>query len=97
MALQFNFPASNEENRLGLDFPEAYALVANYSGDKHFVTFTVVLCQNAAAKEAGKSPLTAMTIRVDKEVIDGQEGDTQQARIYAYIKTLPIFADATDV
>ena len=97
MALQFNLAADNQENRLGLDFPEAYALVANYNGDKLFVTFTITICENAAAKEAGKQPLTALTIRVEKEVIDGQEGATQVARIYNYAKTLPIFEGSTDV
>ena len=97
MALQLNLPANNQENRLGIELPEAYALVANYNGDKHFVTFTVVLCQNAAAKESGIQPVGALTIRVEKDEIDGQTGDTQQARIYAYLKTLPLFAEATDV
>lgn len=97
MALQFNLAADNQENRLGIEFPEAYAVLANYSGDKLFVTFMLAICMNAAARAEARQPVTALNLRVERELIDAQEGDSQMAKIYNYVKTLPTFEGAIDV
>jgi hypothetical protein len=97
MALQFNLAADNEINKLGIDLPEAYAVVAGYEGNKEFVTFGLTVCASAAARAALKSPINVLTFRVENAEIDGKEGDTQLARIYNYVKTLPAFEGSTDV
>lgn len=97
MALQFNLAADNQENRLGIDFPEAYVVLANYSGDKLFVTFALAVCINEAARTEARQPITVVNLRVERELIDTQEGDSQMAKIYNYVKTLPLFEGAINV
>ena len=97
MALQFNLAADNEINKLGIDLPEAYAVVAGYEGNKEFVTFGVTICASAAARAAFKAPINVLTFRVENVEIDGKEGATQLERIYNYVKTLPAFEGSIDV
>ncbi len=97
MALQFNLAANNPENRVGLDFPEAYVSFVNFNGDKLFVTFSLAIFANATARQETKTPVAVINVRVERELIDTQEGDTQLAKIYNYVKTLPLFEGATDV
>lgn len=87
MALQFN--SSNIDT--GLTINDAYARVDRFSGDKHYVGFSVQVFVNQSARADGKSAIAQLNFEVP--YVDGMS----MVSLYNHLKTLPEFAGAIDV
>ncbi len=90
MALQKTIALEN-----GLTVQDAYIRIESVTGTKESMTVAVAAYLNEAAHNAQKPPLDLLkTFVFVPSVADGSANFIEQG--YAYLKTLPEFADATD-
>lgn len=100
MALQMNLPAAR--TAVGLDAPEAYARIVAFAFDAKTseVQVAVDVHANAAARHAGKNPISGGVFKgqvgVDTPDLDASITGVRAA-LYGWLKTLPDFAGAEDV
>lgn len=98
MALQLNLADTN----VGVPAPEAYARIVSLNFDvrMNLVHVAVDIYFDQAMREAGKSPVSGGvytgTVGVDMPSLDDTIPGVRAA-LYAWLKTLPAFAGATDV
>jgi len=87
MALQHTFTSPH-----GVTSNAAYSRISHFSGDKNMTQCSVETFFNQQAREKGLQPLVGSShtfkTPTDDDIMDAT---------YAYLKTLPEFADAKDV
>lgn len=98
MALQLNL----QETNVGLPAPEAYARIVQLRFDTTTgaVEVAVNIYADIAARAAGKAPVAggiySGVVGVDMPSLDDSIPGIRSA-LYAWLKTLPYFAEAVDV
>jgi hypothetical protein len=81
------------DSAVGFNFPEAYARVSIFRGDKNTLLFNVNWYADAAARAADKQTILEKEYQTETPALSG---DLVPA-LYEYLKTLPEFAGALDV
>lgn len=81
MALHLSLSA--DDTSIGVAFPEAYAKIGDYFGNKNTIQYQVAVWADAAAREAGRSPVRSDAYYVE---IADLSGDIMPA-LYEDLKT----------
>jgi hypothetical protein len=89
MALQLSL----SDTSIGVAFPEAYAKIGDYFGNKNTIQYQVAVWANAAAREANCAPVRSDAYYV--EVAD-LTGDVMPA-LYADLKTHEPYTNGVDI
>lgn len=91
MALLVSLTA--DDTSIGVAFPEAYAKIGDYFGNKQTIQYQVAVWADAQARIDGKAPVRQDAYYV--EMVDVQ-GDLMPA-LYANLKTIPPYDTGVDV
>lgn len=86
-------PLAPNENSVGVAFPEAYAKIGDYFGNKNTIQYQVAVWADATARQANYAPIRQDAYYV--EVAD-LTGDIMPA-LYADLKTHPPYDKGIDV
>ena len=87
MALQLQITTPH-----GLTVPNAYAKISGFSGTKDYFIVNVDYFATQAARDAGSPILMSHSFQWNTA-----DANTAVGSMYTHIKTLPDFANATDV
>ena len=95
MALQIHLTA--DQNQVGADFPEAYARIAAFLGDKLKITFDVLFYANKDAAKGGADHAVREIEAGRFEVaMPATFPETLLAYLYEQLKLNPFFESAID-
>lgn len=86
MALKINLP----DPGIGFDFPQAYAKIERFSGDKSRINYHVEVYANEQARQENKRPVKMMRFIADTTSISGEI----LAILYEHLKTQAGFENA---
>lgn len=88
MALKINV----SETKTGVSFPDAYARIAGFSGNKNEIKIFVEVHVNEAARRAEAQRIVVKTISMPFSEITGE----LLPSMYQWLKLQPLFANSTD-
>lgn len=91
MALQINLSAA--DTSIGVGFPNAYAKIGDYFGNKNTIQYQVAVWADAAAREANCAPVRSDAYYVE---IADLSGDIMPA-LYADLKTHEPYANGVNI
>jgi len=81
-----------EKNMVGYPFPDAYARIIHYSGDKGNIAYRVYAWASEEARQAGYDPILDVMYHVEIS-----PSVVLLESLYNHLKTQELFANAVDV
>lgn len=83
---------SSTKNLIGHTFPEAYARIIHYAGDKGVITYRVHMWASEESRQGGYNPILDLLFHVEiSTTVAVLEA------LYNHLKTQELFTDAVDV